>query len=230
MKKIIFTFFIFPFIGLAQAPLGFSYQGVATNTEGIEISQQDISIRASIISENPNGNMVWQESHNILTDAFGLFSIFVGQGNSSLASEFSEISWKENSYFLKIELDIEGGTDYINIGTTQMMSVPYALHARTSEDSYWEKDSINQISYSEGSVSIGGDSNENAILTLNSSSKGVMLPSLSEEQKNQIENPNKGLLIFQNDEKSGFYFYNGEKWSAIGSGGNNTLIYTVDGF
>lgn len=227
MRYLFFSILIFfSVIVLAQAPQGFTYQGVATSNEGVELSNQAISIRASIISGNVNGDFVWQESHSVSTDAFGLFSIVIGQGNSSLQGNFSEIKWQENSYFLKIELDIEGGTDYINIGTSQILSVPYALHAKTSEDSYWEKDSVNNISY-EGNVSIGGVGNDNAILTLTSSSKGVMLPSLTKEEKNQIENPSKGLLIFQINGNSGFYYYDGFKWKNINS---NTLIYTTNGF
>lgn len=230
MRYLFFVILIFvSIIVLAQTPQGFTYQGVATNNEGVELSNQAISIRASIISGNVNGDFVWQESHSISTDAFGLFSIVIGQGNSSLQGNFSEIKWEENTYFLKIELDIEGGTDYLNIGTSQILSVPYALHAKTSEDSYWEKDSVNNISF-HGDVSIGGVGNNNAILTLTSSSKGVMLPSLTEEEKNQIENPAKGLLIFQNNINIGFYFFDGEKWSAIGSGSTNSLIYTIDSF
>ena len=53
---------------------------------------------------------------------------------------------------------------------------------------------------------------------------------MTEVQKDAINAPATGLLIFQTDEKAGFYYYNGTKWSSIGSGGDNTLLYTTDGF
>ena len=100
MRYLFFVILIFvSIIVLAQTP-----QGFATSNEGVELSNQAISIRASIISGNVNGDFVWQESHSISTDAFGLFSIVIGQGNSSLQGNFSEIKWEENTYFLKIEV------------------------------------------------------------------------------------------------------------------------------
>ena len=135
MRFLFFTILIFiSSIVLAQAPQGFTYQGVATNNEGIEISNQDISIRVSILAETASGNSVYLETHLTTTDAFGLFNVVIGSGQTE--SDFSTIDWGSSAHFLKIELDINGGSEYIHIGTQQMMSVPYALYAEnTSLDS-----------------------------------------------------------------------------------------------
>ena len=89
MKNILIIIFCLPTFLLAQAPQGFTYQGVATNNEGIEISNQDISIRASVLVEIASGNTVYLETHLTTTDAFGLFNIVIGSGQTE--SDFSTI-------------------------------------------------------------------------------------------------------------------------------------------
>jgi len=100
-------------------------------------------------------------------------------------------------------------------------------------NSIWQQDSIDNISYSDGSVNIGVITNDSsAILNINSQTQGVMLPSLTEVQRDAINNPSIGLLIFQNDGTPGFYYYNGTNWTIIGGSAefDPTLIYTTDGF
>lgn len=132
MKNILFIIFCLPTFLLAQAPQGFTYQGVATNNEGIELSNQEIAIRASVIAEAANGSLVYEETHLTTTDAFGLFNVVIGSGQAE--SDFSTIDWGSSAHFLKIELDINGGSEYIHIGTQQMMSVPYALYAENTNN------------------------------------------------------------------------------------------------
>ena len=127
MKNILIIIFCLPTFLLAQAPQGFTYQGVATNNEGIELSNQEIAIRASVIAEAANGSLIHEETHLTITDAFGLFNVVIGLGQSE--NDFSLINWGDTNHFLKIELDINGGNEFIHIGTQQMMSVPYALYA-----------------------------------------------------------------------------------------------------
>ena len=97
--------------------------------------------------------------------------------------------------------------------------------------SYKIRKTILDISYNSGAVTIGANSSDStAIFSVQSTTQGVTLPSMTEVQKDAINAPATGLLIFQTDEKAGFYYYNGTKWSSIGSGGDNTLLYTTDGF
>jgi hypothetical protein len=82
--------------------------------------------------------------------------------------------------------------------------------------------------------------NASAALEVNSTTKGFLLPSMTQAQRNAIATPATGLLIFQTDQTAGFYYYNGSTWTALsgaggGAGGgsgssSNTLIYTTDGF
>ena len=132
MKKILLSLLFFPLFTIAQAPQGFNYQGVATDNNGFELQNQTISIQASILSSSTAGTVVWQETHITTTDTFGLFNVIIGEGtstNSGSSATFSEIDWGAASHFMKVEIDVNGGSNYLHVGTSQMMSVPYALYA-----------------------------------------------------------------------------------------------------
>ena len=123
----------------AQSPQGVGYQGVATDLNGVELINQAISIQASVLSSSATGNVEWQEEHSVTTDAFGLFTLTIGQGTSTgngSTTNFADISWGSATHFLKIEMDVNGGTNYSLMGTNQMMSVPYALYAENANINY----------------------------------------------------------------------------------------------
>jgi hypothetical protein len=124
---------------MAQVPQGVGYQGVATDANGIELVNQSISIRASVLSGSATGTIEWEETHATTTDTFGLFTLTIGQGTNTtngLQTSFADISWGTNTHFLKIEMDVTGGSTYSNMGTNQMMSVPYALFAESANINY----------------------------------------------------------------------------------------------
>ncbi|MDG1349111.1 MAG: hypothetical protein P8P67_05335, partial [Flavobacteriales bacterium] len=132
MKKLLLILFCLPLLIMAQAPQGFTYQGVATDNNGFELQNQTISIQASILSSSATGTTVWQETHTTTTDTFGLFNVVIGEGtstNSGSSATFQEIDWGASSHFMKVEIDVNGGSNYVHVGTSQMMSVPYALYA-----------------------------------------------------------------------------------------------------
>lgn len=119
----------------AQAPNLFSFQGVARNGEGKIIANKSINLRITIHSENAAGPSVYQESHNATTSAQGIFNIAVGGGNAQ-GGNFSTIDWKVSAHFIQIEMDPDGGNSLIDLGTTQLLSVPYAQHS--SEAGRWQ--------------------------------------------------------------------------------------------
>jgi hypothetical protein len=136
MKRLIYILILIPILAFSQAPQGIGYQGVATDALGIELINQSISIRASILSSSATGSIEWQEIHNTATDTFGLFTLTIGQGTSTgngAQANFADITWGANTHFLKIEMDVNGGTNYSHMGTNQMMSVPYALYAENAK-------------------------------------------------------------------------------------------------
>lgn len=122
-------------IVMGQSPQSFSYQAVATDADGDELAQQNIGIKAVIISGSVSGTVQWEELHYITTDEFGLFTINIGEGNPNggSASQFEAINWNNGPFFLRIEMDVTGGSTFLHVGTNQLLSVPFALYADESE-------------------------------------------------------------------------------------------------
>jgi hypothetical protein len=131
---------------IAQAPQGIPYQAIARNASGAAIANTAIKVRFSIRDSIATGAIKYQETHSPTTSALGLFSVNVGMG-TVVSGTFSGINWGKNAKFLQVELNTTGGTTFTDLGTTQMMSVPYALYAGNtvagaSESNYYNKPSI----------------------------------------------------------------------------------------
>ncbi len=133
MKKLLLSFiFSFSiFIVFGQAPEKFNYQGVARDISGNILVNQAISLRITLHSGTPTGSTVYQETHAATTDLYGVFSLEIG-GGSVVSGVFSSIDWAGNTFYFQTEMDATGGTTYLDMGTTQLISVPYALHAKTA--------------------------------------------------------------------------------------------------
>jgi len=112
----------------AQAPQGISYQAVVRDANGNIISNQNVSFQFSIIQGNINGNTVYVEQHQTITNQLGMVVLAVGNG-TPITGNFANINWQNSPYFLKVEIDVTGGNNYVEMGTTQLLSVPYALFA-----------------------------------------------------------------------------------------------------
>ncbi len=117
-----------PDITRAQPPQSIAYQAVARNSSGNLIASQTVSLRFSIHNATASGVVVYSETQTATTNALGLFSAEVGQG-SAVTGTFPAIAWGAGAKFLQVEMDAAGGTSYIDMGTTKLSSVPYALHA-----------------------------------------------------------------------------------------------------
>jgi len=121
---------------LAQdnVPPGIHYQAVARDNYGNELVNRKISVRFTLIKDNPLGAAVYQELHqDIFTSRFGVFSLVIGQGTPTGNTPFnglSQIEWESASHFLKVEVKFEN--DFMDMGTMQFLAVPYALFARKS--------------------------------------------------------------------------------------------------
>ncbi|MBL7772464.1 MAG: hypothetical protein JNM95_06380 [Chitinophagaceae bacterium] len=117
-------------VSIAQAPNMINYQGVALNTAGIAIANQSIAIRASIHQSSANGTIVYSEERNVTTDNAGLFDFQIGgTGTTATTGSWTAINWDNGHKFLEIEMDAAGGTNFISMGTQQLVSVPYAQYA-----------------------------------------------------------------------------------------------------
>ena len=127
MKKIFsFLLYLASAAVSAQTPQGIPYQAVARNASGVAIANTAVKVRFSIRDSIATGAIKYQETHNPTTSALGLFSVNLGMG-TVVSGTFSGINWGRNAKFLQVELDPTGGTTFTDLGTSQMMSVPYAL-------------------------------------------------------------------------------------------------------
>src|SRR6187431_700093 len=123
-----FLLLVLSFLSFSQAPQSFSYQAIARDVAGNGIANQNIGLRISILQGSITGTSVYTETHTVLTDANGVLNLAIGTG-AVTAGTFSSINWGEGTYFVKIEMDVTGGTNYVLMGTSQLLSVPYALYA-----------------------------------------------------------------------------------------------------
>ncbi|HRY98623.1 MAG TPA: tail fiber domain-containing protein [Bacteroidales bacterium] len=112
----------------SQSPQGFAYQAVARDTSGQLLPNQGVSFRFSLLQGGLSGTVVYSETHAALTNDFGLVNLSIGTG-SPISGSFSGIDWSLGPYFIRVELDPSGGGNYLLMGSSQLLSVPYALYA-----------------------------------------------------------------------------------------------------
>jgi Chaperone of endosialidase len=135
MKKylLLLCLFIFSQNLSAQAPLLFNYQGVARNASGVPLSNQSITVRLTIRDGSAAGASLYSETRSVLTNQFGIFTVVVNNaGATTVTGNFSNINWGAATRFLQVEIDPAGGSNFSNLGATQLLSVPYALYAGNS--------------------------------------------------------------------------------------------------
>jgi hypothetical protein len=134
--KIIYTFLLAASVtaGLfAQSPEKMSYQSVIRNNSDELIISTTVGIQISILQGSSGGPSVYVETHTPTSNANGLISIEVGDG-TLVSGIFANIDWSDGPYFIKTETDPTGGTNYTITGTSQLLSVPYALHSKNAEN------------------------------------------------------------------------------------------------
>jgi hypothetical protein len=134
MKKsiLIFIAFLFAFSIFAQSPHMFNYQAVVRSPTGDILANQNVSFEIVILQTSPTGTPVYTETHNTATNEYGLVTLKIGDGATS--DDLSAIDWGADDYFMKVSMDEEGGTNYQEMGTTQLLSVPYSLYSETAEN------------------------------------------------------------------------------------------------
>jgi uncharacterized protein (TIGR02145 family) len=116
-----------------QSPEKISYQCVVRNSAGKLLTNKDVGIRITILENSPSGLVVYRETYNPdpQTNGDGILSLEIGSG-LVITGNFSAIDWSHGPYFLKTETDPNGGTNYSIVGTSQLLTVPYALYSQTA--------------------------------------------------------------------------------------------------
>jgi hypothetical protein len=133
MKKIVLiaAFALGTYMVSAQVPEKMSYQAIVRNATGQLLTNQNVAVRVSVLQGSAAGTSVYSERITGTTNVNGLVSLEIGSG-TVLSGTFNTINWGGNSYYLKTETDPAGGTNYTITGTSQLLSVPYALYAKSS--------------------------------------------------------------------------------------------------
>lgn len=145
MKKTIYLFSMMATIiwasllagpsALAQAPGKMSYQAVVRDAADNLVTGQEVGMQISILQGATDGTPVYAETHQPTTNANGLVTLEIGNGTVTTGS-MADIDWANGPYFLKTETDPSGGTSYSITGTSQLLSVPYAMHAGSTGDGW----------------------------------------------------------------------------------------------
>lgn len=135
-------------------PNKLNYQAVARNAGGNVLVNQAISVRFTFHSASPGGSVEYQETQPLSTNQFGLFTAMIGTGTVTLGS-WSGITWGAADQYLQVEYDPAGGSSYLNMGTSQLVSVPYAMQSGTSQDNHWVANGNNISNTNTGYVGIG---------------------------------------------------------------------------
>ena len=153
--------FFFNSLATYSQPQGINYQGVARDSIGHPVLNQNISLKLSILDGSETGVVVYSEIHSVLTSTSGLFNISIGMGNT-VSGLFANVSWGKGNKWLKIEMDAIGGSNYQLIGNMQFMSVPYAIQSQNTTNIFANVSSFGDTLFiGNTSIKIPGISNYN---------------------------------------------------------------------
>ena len=133
MKKLILSLVAaatLSFSSFGQAPEGFKYQAVVRDAGNTILNNQAVGMQIEILQGGISGTPVYTESFTPTTNTYGLVNLEIGTGTTS--DDFTIIDWANDTYFIRTSIDVTGGSSYSVMGTSQLMSVPYALYAKTS--------------------------------------------------------------------------------------------------
>jgi hypothetical protein len=161
----------------AQAPNMFNYQAVARDASGNIIASQNIGIRFTVLAGSATGTTAYQETQVAMTNSLGLFTAAIG-GGTVVSGTIAGVSWGSSSEYLKVEIDPTGGTSYTVSGTSQLLSVPYALNAGSGGGSQWATSGTNIYNTNSGNVGIG-TSTPQAALNVNSNDMAAFIQGYS---------------------------------------------------
>lgn len=135
MKKLILLsigLVLLPLMVMAQSVPGFSYQAIARDANGDVISEQQVGIQISILENSVDGPLAYMEEFYPTTNEFGIINLTIGTGSATYGN-FESIDWSVGQYFVGVAMDTEGGQEFVDMSTSQLLSVPYAMYAKSAE-------------------------------------------------------------------------------------------------
>jgi len=173
---------------IAQSPNKMSYQAVIRNNSNALVTNSTVGMRISILQTTPNGTAVYVETQTPIANANGLVSLEIG-GGIVVSGSFANIDWANGPYFVKTETDPTGGVNYTISGTNQLLSVPYALHAKNTDS--WSINADSVFTYKKVGIGISSPKLSLDIVTDNTSPlRGASI--------SQYSNNSSASLLFLN--------------------------------
>ena len=133
VSVLLLTFCLSLSTAFAQSPEKMSYQAVVRDASNTLVTSTNVGMQVSILQGSVVGAPVYTEIHTVATNLNGLVSLEIGTG-TIISGNFAAINWTNGPYFIKTETDPTGGTNYTITGINQLLSVPYALHAKTADN------------------------------------------------------------------------------------------------
>ena len=211
----------------AQAPEKMSYQAVVRDASNNLSTNQAVGMQISILQTTASGTAVYVETQTPTTNANGLVSLEIGTG-TVVSGDFTTIDWANETYFIKTEIDPTGGTNYTITGTSQLMSVPYALHAKTAENitgTITENDplytqsvaseitAIDTTNWNNATQSLSIIGNQLTISTGNTVTLPAKVPVYTTNQITSLT-PAEGDVVFNSTENL-YQIYQGGAWQSF---------------
>jgi trimeric autotransporter adhesin len=142
--RLLIALLVISFSAYAQAPNLLNYQGVARNSMGIPLPDQPMNLRLSVHNHTANGEVVYSETRAIITNPGGLFSVKVGSaGTTSATGTIDGVNWLSGDKYLQVEIAPSPNDNYLDLGTVQLVSVPYAFNAVTAATALTVKTNAN---------------------------------------------------------------------------------------
>ena len=226
MKKLVLLLLAFVTVSLtalAQSPEGFKYQAVVRNASNVILANQAVGLRMIIQQGSIGGTSVYSETFAVTTNANGLVNVEIGNG-SVLSGTFASIDWANGPYFIETAVDAAGGTAYSVMGTSQLMSVPYALYAKTSGSTQ----NLQQVLVNgnnangnnlvnTGTIGVGtATPNASAAIDITSTTGSLLLPRMTTSQRNNLTAA-EGMMIYNTTEMQyqGYGYETGAGTSAV---------------
>jgi len=136
MKKqfLLFLFFLSALLLPAQLPQSFRYQAVIRGSDGNPLPEKTVGMKISIMAGSETGNVLYSESHILVSNAMGIVNAEIGKG-TVIKGNFGEIDWSAGPFFMKTELDIANNGTCVDAGTSQLLPVPLAMYAEKTNTS-----------------------------------------------------------------------------------------------
>lgn len=229
MRKMTFliALFLITLTLLAQTPSGFNYQAVVRNSSGEILANKRVNFRISIKRNSEEGQTIYSETHSVTTTAYGLVNFVIGMGNQ-ISGNLNAVTWNDDQHFLRVELDSENNNNFIHIGTTQLLAVPYAFHAQTVSEI--NDNSVTSAKIQDGTI-VAADLANSAVTAAKLASNAVTEAKISSNAVTSAKIADgavTGVKIAQAGATSGQVLkWNGTQWSPGDDGGFSLPYFKV---